>query len=89
MTTENFFYWLQGFFELSGTTNLNTEQVQIIKDHMALVASKVTPERKLFHEEQVEADPTQVVRHEDPFKDFKPKDIIYSPRTTKKKFCAR
>jgi len=46
MTPENFFYWLQGFFELSGTTETLTKtQVLIIKDHMALVANKVTPER--------------------------------------------
>jgi chorismate mutase len=44
MTAEQFTYWLQGFFELSGTTTLNEQQVKIVKDHIALVLNKVTPE---------------------------------------------
>lgn len=45
MNSENFTYWLNGFFELSSeeTRTLNEEQVQIIKDHLALVLHKVTP----------------------------------------------
>ena len=43
MTTEQFTYWLQGFFELSGTTTLNEEQVKVIKEHIALVLKKTTP----------------------------------------------
>jgi hypothetical protein len=42
MTTEQFTYWLQGFFELSGTTTLNEEQVKVIKEHIALVLEKKT-----------------------------------------------
>ena len=38
-----FIYWLQGFFELSGATSLNEEQVKVIKEHIALVLHKVTP----------------------------------------------
>lgn len=38
-----FLYWLQGFFELSGATTLNEQQVQVIKEHIALVLTKVTP----------------------------------------------
>lgn len=45
MTTEQFTYWLQGFFEISDTKTLNAKQVQIIKDHLALVFDKVTPDR--------------------------------------------
>lgn len=45
MTPENFAYWLQGFFELAGTDNLTPEQVKIVKDHLALVFTKVTPDR--------------------------------------------
>lgn len=45
MTPESFAYWLQGFFELSGTDKLTEKQVQIVKDHLALVFTKVTPER--------------------------------------------
>lgn len=43
MTAEQFTYWLQGFFELSGATTLNEQQVKIVKDHIALVMTKVTP----------------------------------------------
>ena len=40
---ENFIYWLNGFFELSGAITLNEQQVKVIKEHMALVMKKVTP----------------------------------------------
>jgi hypothetical protein len=43
MTPEQLVYWLNGFFELSGTTTLNEEQVKVIKEHIALVVHKVTP----------------------------------------------
>ena len=54
MTPENFAYWLQGFFELTddGLPLTNT-QVEIIKDHLTLVFTKVTPiriEGKKFEE---------------------------------------
>jgi len=37
-----FVMWLQGFFELSGATTLDEQQVQIIKEHLALVLNKKT-----------------------------------------------
>lgn len=43
MTTEQFTYWLQGFFEIQGAQEVTPTQVQIIKDHLALVFNKVTP----------------------------------------------
>ena len=43
MTAEQFTYWLQGFFELSGATTLNEQQVKVVKDHIALVLKKETP----------------------------------------------
>ena len=43
MTSEQLVYWLNGFFELSGATTLNEQQVQVIKEHLALVLTKVTP----------------------------------------------
>lgn len=46
MTTESFCFWLQGYFELGGD-NLSPQQVQIIKDHLALVFNKVTPKYDL------------------------------------------
>lgn len=46
MTPEQFTYWLQGYFEISDSNMLSHKQVQIIKDHLALVFNKVTPDRK-------------------------------------------
>ena len=47
MNTENFAYWLQGYLELREDDEpLTAKQVQIIKDHLALVFTKTTPERK-------------------------------------------
>lgn len=43
MTPENFVYWLQGFFELTESKNLSESQVQVIKNHLALVFDKKTP----------------------------------------------
>ena len=43
MDSINFTYWLNGFLELSGATTLNEQQVQVIKEHLALVMTKVTP----------------------------------------------
>lgn len=45
MEPRDFVYWLQGFFEISESTDLTPKQVQIIKDHLALVFKKETPDR--------------------------------------------
>ena len=45
MTPEQFTYWLQGFMEISNPTTLNETQTQVIKDHLALVFNKQTPDR--------------------------------------------
>jgi len=45
MNSEQFTYWLQGFFELSGSTALTDIQVLVIKDHLKLVFEKKTPDR--------------------------------------------
>lgn len=37
MTSRDFAYWLQGFFEITGTDELTPEQVKMIKDHLNLV----------------------------------------------------
>lgn len=42
MTPEQFAYWLQGFKEVGGERPL-VEQWRIIKDHLATVFNKVTP----------------------------------------------
>lgn len=45
MTTEQFTYWLQGFMEVANPATLDATQTQIIKDHLALVFDKQTPDR--------------------------------------------
>ncbi len=44
MTPENFCYWLQGLFEVQNPSFLGISQTEIIKDHLALVFNKVTPQ---------------------------------------------
>ena len=46
MSYESFVNWLQGFMEIGNPQTLNKKQVQIIKDHLALVFKKVTPDRE-------------------------------------------
>lgn len=45
MTAENFCYFLQGYLETSNPEFISAAQTQIIKDHLALVFNKVTPDR--------------------------------------------
>lgn len=37
MTSRDFCYWLQGFFEISKAKELDTEEVSTIKKHLDLV----------------------------------------------------
>ena len=37
MTSVQFAFWLQGFFELSETNEITPKQVEIIKNHLKLV----------------------------------------------------
>lgn len=48
MTPEQFCYWLQGYFELGsgGRAGMTDGQVETIKDHLNLVFTKVTPDRR-------------------------------------------
>lgn len=43
MNSEQFVFWLQGFFELTDSNNLSPNQVKMIKEHLGLVFNKVTP----------------------------------------------
>jgi hypothetical protein len=45
MSSTEFTFWLQGYFEISDNNNLSPQQVQIIRDHLALVFEKVTPKQ--------------------------------------------
>ncbi len=44
MTAEQFTYWLQGFMETADPKSIDEKQTQIIKDHLKLVFTKVTPD---------------------------------------------
>lgn len=65
MTPEQFVYWLQGYFELSGSNAaLNEVQTEIVKDHLKLVFKKETLERT--HSITI-SPPSQPVKRGGPF----------------------
>lgn len=75
MTAEQFTYWLQGFIETADPKSIDEKQTQIIKDHLALVFTKVTPEYKN----------TPIINYPSGVRDFsKPYDIDwqYFPNQT-------
>lgn len=37
MTSRDFCYWLQGFFELAEPGNLTSDHIRVIKQHLSLV----------------------------------------------------
>lgn len=63
MTPETFCYWLQGLFEVGKPKALNAEQVEMIKEHLALVFVNVTKQReeakKRIDETRAQHDETQ------------------------------
>lgn len=42
MNERDFVFWLQGFFEMTGSNELTTDQVKMVKEHLALVLHKET-----------------------------------------------
>ena len=48
LTTDSFFYWLQGYFELSGDFHLDLQQITVVEDHMKLV-EKGSPSGKYMY----------------------------------------
>ena len=62
MTSEQFVYWMQGFLEISGNKEITPEQVNIIKDHISLVLTKVTPTYPLSvpYPQQIPGSPEQL-----------------------------
>lgn len=68
MNSESFCYWLHGYFELSGVTKLDEAQVKMIKEHLALVFTKVTPE---------------LIEKKKPLKDPIKDNIVEDPATIK------
>jgi hypothetical protein len=53
MTDQQFVYWLQGFVELQETDRPSEQQWTIIKDHLQLVFSKETPNRRPWGDQVV------------------------------------
>lgn len=44
MTSRDFCYWLQGYFEISGQTTIPPERAELIKRHLAMVfAHEIDP----------------------------------------------
>lgn len=56
MNYEQFAIWLHGFLEISNVEEINKEQTQIIKDHLALLFEKKTPDRSKKKEEKTDLD---------------------------------
>ena len=54
MNYEQFAIWLHGFLEISNAETINKEQTQIIKDHLALLFEKKTPDRSKKKEEKTD-----------------------------------
>ena len=42
MTPEQFCYWLQGYFEISGGGNITAKRRAVIEEHLQLVLNKQT-----------------------------------------------
>ncbi len=53
ITPDQFCYWLQGVFEVAGPAALNEDQVKIIREHLALVFDKKTPDHSASPERKV------------------------------------
>jgi hypothetical protein len=58
MNYEKFAIWLHGFLEISNAETIDKNQTQIIKDHLALLFEKKTPDRS---EEEFFNDPTRYI----------------------------
>ena len=78
MNAENFVYWLQGYLELREDDKpLTPKQTQVIKDHLALVFTKVTPDRKAEPSKDEEPD----VWPSPGFDPFNRPDVYCAPAT--------
>lgn len=71
MTPEQFCYWLQGYYELTSNSEINSLTHVIIREHLQEVFKKVTP----VHEKDFPTIPNQPLPHGVPYevgKPFKP-----------------
>ena len=67
MTPQEFCYWLQGLLEIGDPKSLDERQIAIIKDHLRLVFTKVTPERQQEPTKWPPVTPPQPISFPDPF----------------------
>jgi hypothetical protein len=61
MNYEKFAIWLHGFLEISNVESIDKNQTQIIKDHLALLFEKKTPDRS---EEEFLNNPTRYPQYD-------------------------
>lgn len=53
MTSINFAYWLQGFFEIQNPTEITTSQIEMIKKHLNLVfIHEIDPSIDVQHDKE-------------------------------------
>ena len=75
MNYEQFAIWLHGFLEISNAEEINKEQTQIIKDHLALLFEKKTPDRSKNKDADV-------------FEEFKKREVEnWKKRNPKPPYC--
>ncbi len=61
MTSDQFYFWLKGFIDITDVEDtIKDIQWTIIKDHLAVVFTKVTPDRKEEKKPDNEFDPEQL-----------------------------
>jgi glutaredoxin-related protein len=48
MTEKEFVIWLHGFLEISGVKTLDENQLQVIKDHLNVFFTKISPNREKY-----------------------------------------
>lgn len=57
MNERDFVFWLQGFLEISQAKQLDEKQTQIVRDHLALVLDKRTPNYEQWWTPQTPSSP--------------------------------
>jgi len=95
MTAEQFTYWLQGYFEINDPDRISPMETKIIKDHLALVFKKETPNRtvtvpddtSIWRGPHISPSPAQPPYTTSPYPDWINKPTVYCSTDTDKKIC--
>lgn len=67
MTSRDFCYWLQGFFEIADPKSMTTEQVEMVKRHLNMVFfHEIDP---TFGDERQQQILDEIHKNKDPLKD--------------------